>query len=90
LLLESERRTQSVTMTKSVICVLAVLSVLSLAPNIALGDAKYRFVGEDVDQADIAELQNYRSENSQCRQCESTIATRCGQAKEPAGAVSIR
>lgn len=49
-------------MTKNVICVLAVLSVLSLSHNIALGDAKYRFVGEDVDQADIAELHNYRSD----------------------------
>jgi hypothetical protein len=49
-------------MTKSVICILAVLSVLSLSHNIALGDAKYRFVGEDVDQADIAELQNYRTD----------------------------
>ena len=30
--------------------------------NVALGDAKYRFVGKDVDQADIAELQTYRSD----------------------------
>ena len=49
-------------MTKSVICVLAVMSLLSSSHNIALGDAKYRFVGEDVDQADIAELHNYRSD----------------------------
>jgi len=49
-------------MTKSVICILAILSVLSLSHNVALGGAKYRFVGEDVDQADIAELQNYRSD----------------------------
>jgi hypothetical protein len=49
-------------MAKSIICVLAVLSVLTSSHNIALGDAKYRFVGEDVDHADIAELQTYRSD----------------------------
>ena len=49
-------------MTKSVICILAILSVLTSSHNIASVDAKYRFVGEDVDQADIAELQSYRSD----------------------------